>query len=98
MKEQDYQRKIIKFLESLDCYVVKVVSATKSGVPDLIFCYKGIFVGCEVKTPKTMSNTSELQKYNLRKIKEAGGYSFVAYSIDQVKEALNAIDRIYLRD
>jgi len=33
--EQDIQRKIIKYLEAKGAYVVKVISASKSGVPDI---------------------------------------------------------------
>jgi hypothetical protein len=34
---------------------------------------------------------SELQKYNLEKVKECGGYSIVAWSLEQVKEFTNEI-------
>lgn len=89
--EQDIQRKIIKWLESEGYYVVKVISASKAGIPDILACVKGYFVSIEVKTPSTKTNVSELQKYNLEKVKECGGYSIVAWSLDQVKEFINEI-------
>ena len=88
MKEQDIQKKIINYLEDIGAYVVKVVSATKAGVPDLLVCYEGKFIAIEVKTPETRSNVSALQSYNLSKIENAGGYSLVAWSVEQVKEFL----------
>lgn len=91
MKEQDIQRKIIKWLESEGYYVVKVISASKAGIPDILACVKGYFVAIEVKTPSTKTNVSELQKYNLEKVKECGGYSMVAWNIEQVKEFTNEI-------
>ena len=91
MKEQGIQRKIIKWLESEGYYVIKIISASKAGVPDIITCINGIFVAIEVKTPSTKSNVSELQKYNLDAILKSGGYSLVAWELEQVKEYINAI-------
>ena len=92
MKEQQYQSKIVKYLESRGAYVIKVVAASKKGVPDVIACYKGQFIAIEVKTPLTRSNTSKLQEYNLDKISEAGGLSGVAVDIDDINPMLNRID------
>ena len=87
MKEQDIQQKITNWLESEGCYVVKVVNATKSGVPDVICCTpRGLFVGIEIKTLNTKNNVSKLQQYNLDAIEATGGHSFVAWSLDMVKE------------
>jgi Holliday junction resolvase len=91
MKEQDIQRKIIKWLEANDCYVVKVVAASKSGVPDIIGCWGGIFFGIEVKTPKTAGNVSRLQEYNLDRIRECGGHSCVAWSVEQVEDFIKGL-------
>jgi Holliday junction resolvase len=85
MTEQQVQRKIIKWLEDNDYYVVKVISASKSGVPDILACSPdGKFVAIEVKTPQKKNNTSKLQDYNLNKIRECGGIAFVAWSVDEV--------------
>ena len=85
MNEQYIQRKIIKWLEGEGYYVVKIISANKSGVPDLLVCVDGKFVAIEVKTPKTKNNVSKLQKYNLEKIKKCGGIAIVAYDVETVK-------------
>ena len=94
MKEQDIQRKIIKFLESQGAYVIKTISTNRSGVPDIIACYKGKFIAIEVKTPKTKNNVSELQKSHIKKIQEANGIAIVAWSVEQVEVAINYISRI----
>ena len=88
MKEQDIQRKIIKYLEDNGAYVVKVVQATKNGVPDIIACIDGKFIGIEVKTPSTKTRVSDLQKYNIDTINKTGGVAFVAWDLDMVKEKL----------
>ncbi len=85
--EQQVQKKIVKYLESLeDSYVVKVVSATKAGVPDIIACVDGNFVGIEVKRPETRNSVSRLQEYNLGLIERANGYAMVAWDTEMVKE------------
>ena len=106
-KEQDFQRKIIKELEANDAYTVKVITASKKGVPDVLACLPitkemamkhfekyetlGVFIAVEVKTPRTLNNTSKLQDYNLAKINEAGGISIVAWSSEVIREALEEI-------
>lgn len=89
--EQQIQKKIITYLESKGCYVVKVVSATKGGVHDIIGCYEGAFFSIEVKTPSTRGNVSKLQEYNLDMVREAGGYSIVAWDVDMVEEFLGGM-------
>ena len=71
------QTKIIKHLASKGAYTVKVITASKAGVPDLLVCYKGLFIAIEVKAPGKLSNTSKLQEYNLDLVLEAGGSSTV---------------------
>ena len=107
MKEQDYQRKIVNLLEANSAYTVKVISASKKGVPDVIGCLPitkemamkyfethdtlGLFVAVEVKTPSTMNNTSKLQDYNLSKITKAGGIAMVAWSTEAVEDMLETL-------
>ena len=86
MTEQQIQKSIIKYLESQGAYIVKVISASKAGVPDILCCYQGKFIGIEVKKPSTKNNVSKLQEYNLKKIRESGGIALVAWSLEQVME------------
>ena len=89
--EQQIQKKIITYLESQGCYVVKVISASKAGVPDIIGCYEGFFFGIEVKTPSTKHNVSKLQEYNIDKIRLADGHSLVAWELSQVEEFIGGM-------
>lgn len=88
MTEQQIQKKIYDYLVAEGCYVVKVISASKSGVPDLIGCYEGRFFAIEAKTPATRNNVSKLQEYNIDKIYEAGGQGIVKWDLDGLKEFL----------
>lgn len=52
----------------------------RSGVPDLLVCCKGKFIGVELKA--TNGKPSALQLWNLRKIEESGGYGVLLYPSD----------------
>lgn len=68
-----------KFLEEQGAWFVKFFanSYTKSGIPDILACVNGYFVGIEVKAQN--GTPSELQLYNVRKIRKAGGFAMVLY-------------------
>lgn len=85
-KEQQLQTKIIKELKARGAYVVKVVSATHSGVPDLLVCYQGRFYGFELKAGN--NKATPLQLHNGKLIENAGGVFTVAYSLEDVLKYL----------
>ena len=89
MTEQAIQTKIVKFLQGIGAYVVKVVVGNRAGIPDLLVCYQGEFIGIEVKKPETLSRVTPLQKHNIALITKAGGKAFVASSVEDVKNFLN---------
>lgn len=78
-QEKSFENKIKKFLEKEGAWYVKFFanSFTKSGIPDILACVNGYFVGVEVKAQN--GKPSELQLYNIRKIREAGGFAMVLY-------------------
>ena len=65
------------------------------GIPDLVLCYSGKFVGLEVKTEQ--GRLSKLQEIELGKIKAAGGESIVIYGKDQILLD-SLIERLKLHD
>lgn len=81
-QEKTFENKIKKFLESKGCYFVKQFGCafTKSGVPDLLCCVNGKFIAIEVKAEN--GKVSDLQTYNIERIKEAGGVAVVAKPSD----------------
>ena len=91
--EKQIQAKIKNYLEHKGAYVVKVIQATKAGVPDILACYKGLFIGIEVKKHSTKNNVSKLQQHNLNLIKLAEGRCIVAWDMDMVKDFIEDIDK-----
>ena len=92
MLESQIQTKIIAFLKG-KAYVVKTIATNKAGVPDLLVCYKGLFIGLEVKRPKNPSKTHEaLQAFHQQSIRDYGGLVYIVTSVDEVKKILEQIE------
>ena len=78
--EKNFENKIKKYLESRGVWYLKYWAGaqyTKSGIPDILACINGYFVGIEVKAPN--GKPSEIQLYNVHAINAAGGFAFVLY-------------------
>lgn len=78
--EKTFENKIKKFLESEGCWFIKYWAGsqfTKAGIPDILACVNGYFVAIEVKAQN--GRPSELQLYNIQKIRDAGGFAMVLY-------------------
>lgn len=78
--EKQFENKIKKYLKEHDAYFLKYWAGaqfTKSGVPDILACVNGYFVGIEVKAQN--GKPSELQLYNIQQIRKAGGFAYVVY-------------------
>jgi len=89
MKESVIQKKIIDLVRSHGGYIIKVITATSSGVPDLIACVKGKFIAIEVKTPTGI--ISPLQERNIKQIHKAAGVGIIARSVEEVEDLLSTI-------
>lgn len=91
MREKTVENAIKKYLKSKGAYVVKYHGNQFSqvGVPDLLVCYQGRFLGIEIKNET--GKTSPLQDVNIEQIKKAGGISFVARSVEDVRKVIDNI-------
>ncbi|MEI3008020.1 MAG: VRR-NUC domain-containing protein [Ruminococcus bicirculans (ex Wegman et al. 2014)] len=61
-----------------------------SGIPDVICCYKGRFLGLECKLPG--GRLTELQKRAIEKINRAGGVACRVESVEDVKRVIERVD------
>ena len=95
MLERDVVVAIKKYLISLggDIFFWKEHGGPygTSGIPDIICCYKGRFLGLEAKLPG--GKLTELQKRTLDKINAAGGIARRVQSVDDVKVIIAQADR-----
>lgn len=89
-EEKRFENKVKKFLNDEGCWVLKTWSngVQRKGVPDLLVCCNGRFLGIELKASN--GKASDLQLWNVRKINEAGGIAFVLYpdNFDYLKELI----------
>lgn len=60
------------------------------GTPDLLACYKGVFIAIEVKTPRGAPRPE--QEAAQRGIIAAGGYALITHQVKEVAGVLDAID------
>lgn len=62
------------------------------GVPDILGCFQGKFLGIEVKTEN--GRLSPEQDRFIKNLNDAGGIAFVARSVDDVIEKLGLKARL----
>lgn len=94
MLERDIVAAIKRYLASLgsDVFFWKEHGGPygTSGVPDIICCYKGRFLGLEAKLPG--GKLTELQKRALGKINRAGGIARRVESVDDARAVIRLAD------
>lgn len=75
--ERKVKKKVIELLKARGAYYAMPVASGfgNSGVPDILCCYKGWFLGIECKAKG--GKATALQLSNLKKIKEAGGVALI---------------------
>lgn len=88
--EKKVKDKVVKQLKAMGAYYFFPATHGygRSGVPDVIACYKGYFFGIECKAGK--NTPTKLQEMELQKIKDAGGFSWVVNE-DNVDEVTRVI-------
>jgi hypothetical protein len=64
------------------------------GVPDLLCCYRGIFLGVEIKRPEAGSQLTPRQLAVHHLIRQAGGYVVVARGREDAANAVRVIDAV----
>lgn len=81
--EKQFENKIKAFLNGLpNTWYFKYWAGpySKSGIPDIIACINGHFVAIEVKAKN--GHASELQKRNIKLIKNCKGHAYIVYPKD----------------
>ncbi len=89
--EKKVKDQVVKILKAHGVYYFfpATFGMGRSGVPDIICCYKGQFIGIECKAGK--NTTTALQDRELAAIKAAGGLPLVVneWNMHEVEELLN---------
>jgi len=91
--EGKVKKKVKKILDDLGAYHFSPMTAGfgRSGVPDIIVCYKGKFIGIECKAGK--NEPTLLQKHNMKQIMAQKGLAIVINE-DNIEELIMLISKI----
>lgn len=88
--ERKVKKKVTEFLRSVGAYYTMPVASGfgNAGVPDILCCYQGKFIGIECKA--NGGKPTRLQLSNLQAIRDAGGLAFIVdeHNINQLGELM----------
>lgn len=95
--ESNFQKKLLPYLEHLGAYVIKIHNDghMRSGTPDVIMCYRGLFVALELKNPRIKNpykGLSDEQAAHIVEITKAAGLAYAVSSMPQVIAIVRHID------
>jgi len=87
--EAKVKKKVTSILKELGAYYFYPVTGGygRSGVPDIVCCLAGNFIGIECKA--NGNKATALQHKNLEEIQEAGGYAFIIN-----EDNIDALERV----
>ena len=90
--ESKVKKHVKDYLKSIGAWYYMPVSngMGRVGCPDILVCYKGVFMAFETKAPGKLKNVTPNQEREIAEINAAGGLAIVVDSVDQVKEAIDA--------
>jgi hypothetical protein len=94
INESQLVSQIKNFLKSKGAYCEKIFGGgfQASGIPDILCCYKGLFIGIEVKSPTGKGRASDVQKLKIKAIRNSGGVAFITDNLKEVERIFELID------
>lgn len=72
MLEKDFQKQVIDYLKNKNAFIINV-EGLERGLPDLVVCHQGKFIGLELKVDYKIQPHQVLQ---LQRIRNAGGLGY----------------------
>jgi hypothetical protein len=92
-RESKLSRDIMKQLRFMGVFCFKVHGGPTmmAGLPDIIACVDGLFVGIETKHPETRADLSPRQDYVHTMIRVAHGRVFIVSSVDEATRIVKQI-------
>lgn len=93
--EGKVKKKVKEYLQSIGAWYYMPVSngMGRVGCPDILVCYKGMFVAFETKAPGKIKNVTANQQREIDGIQRANGLAHVVDDVEQVKSLLHTYER-----
>jgi len=91
-RESKLSRHIMEGLrrEGWYCFKIHGGPTMTAGLPDIIVCAEGVFVGLETKNPESRKNVSLRQKLTHQQIRDVGkGYVAVVCTVPEAIDAVH---------
>lgn len=92
--EGKVKKQVKEYLQAIGAWYYMPVSngMGRVGCPDILVCYKGLFMAFETKAPGKIRNVTANQQREIDDILRVNGLARVVDDVEQVKEAIR--DRI----
>lgn len=87
MNGSKLQKLIVDYINACGWYAVNVTGASSAGTHDVLACVDGVFHSIEVKGEG--DTVKVLQTKKQERVIAAGGMSYIAYSLDDVKKYIS---------
>jgi Holliday junction resolvase len=97
MTEAEITKRAVKAIRDRGHFAVKIHGGPSqpAGLPDIVACICGHFVGIEMKKPEKRGNLTARQQKKLRDIKLARGIGVVCTSVTEVESVCERIEVKY---
>lgn len=84
------KKQVKEYLKSIGAWYYMPVSngMGRVGCPDILVCYKGLFMAFETKAPGKIRNVTANQQREIDDILRVNGLARVVDDVEQVKEAI----------
>ena len=93
--EGKVKKKVKEYLQSIGAWYYMPVSngMGRVGCPDILVCYKGLFLAFETKAPGKIKNVTANQQREIDGILRVNGLAHVVDDVEQVKAVIETIER-----
>ena len=89
--EGKVKKAVKEYLKSIGAwyYMPGSNGMVRVGCPDILVCYKGLFMAFETKAPGKIKNVTPNQEREITDIQRANGLALVVDDVEQMKEAIH---------
>tara|TARA_R110002033_G_scaffold30116_2_gene67059 strand:+ start:1627 stop:1935 length:309 start_codon:yes stop_codon:yes gene_type:complete len=93
--EGKVKKKVKEYLQSIGAWYYMPVSngMGRVGCPDILVCYRGLFMAFETKAPGKIKNVTANQEREIVDIQRAYGLAHVVDDVSQVISIIETIER-----